>query len=214
MPAHRLNEQGTTRLATLSALVAAAVIVAVVALVGTAVAQNSQRFEDVPSDHYAYDSIEWAVANGITAGCGDGTNFCPDTNLNRAHMVTFLKRYHDKLGTGVTLAWGEPVDASGGVTLTGSGSDLAGPLTLTGGRWGVVFTVEPGAGGAYVAVKAFGDDPGGELLVNEIVEDSAYSKTTQFRVGDDFLDDLAPGSIWFEVTADSDMMWTITVAPL
>ena len=76
-----------------------------IALVGTVAAQTDQRFEDVPPDHYAYHSVDWAVENGITAGCGDGTNFCPERNLNRAHMVTFLKRYHDRFGTGITVGW-------------------------------------------------------------------------------------------------------------
>ena len=72
------------------------VTIAVLATVGTVAAQSTQRFEDVPPDHYAFDAIEWAAANGITAGCGDG-RFCPDSSLNRAQMVTFLHRYHEFL---------------------------------------------------------------------------------------------------------------------
>ena len=72
--------------------VAFLVVVLVSAVAG---AQIQQRFNDVPPDHYAYDAVEWAVDIGVTTGCGDGTNFCPNRNLTRAHMVTFLKRYHD-----------------------------------------------------------------------------------------------------------------------
>ena len=63
---------------------------------GAAIAQNGQEqhFRDVPIDHYAFDAINWMVDNNITTGCGDGTNFCPDRALNRAHLSAFLYRYH------------------------------------------------------------------------------------------------------------------------
>ena len=71
------------------------VLLVVVLVSAVAGAQIQQRFDDVPPDHYAYDAVEWAVEIGVTAGCGDGSNFCPNDKLSRAHMVTFLKRYHD-----------------------------------------------------------------------------------------------------------------------
>ena len=78
-------------------LLVTAVIVVVALGAGVAGAQVQQRFNDVPTDHYAYEAANWAVEIGVTQGCGDGTNFCPERNLNRANMVTFLKRYHDWL---------------------------------------------------------------------------------------------------------------------
>ena len=69
-----------------------AVTVAILAAAGTVAAQSAQRFDDVPTDHYAYDAINWMVDNGITVGCGDGTNFCPEKPLNRAHVAAFLYR--------------------------------------------------------------------------------------------------------------------------
>ena len=123
-------------------LAAGAAAIAVFAVVGTVAAQGSQRFEDVAPDHYAYEAVNWAVDNGITRGCGDGTNFCPARTLNRGEVVTFLKRYHDGLGSPVTVSWGEPIDASGAVTLTGTGANVAGPVTVTEGRWGVSFATE------------------------------------------------------------------------
>lgn len=73
-------------------IVATVIAVAVLATAGTVIAQSTQRFEDVPSDAYFYEAVNWAVDNGITTGCGDGTNFCPDAPLTRAHVVTFLHR--------------------------------------------------------------------------------------------------------------------------
>lgn len=57
-----------------------------------AAATSGQRFSDVPPDHPDYAAIEWAAANGITAGYGDGT-FRPDVALSLSHASTFLERY-------------------------------------------------------------------------------------------------------------------------
>ena len=90
------DKPGVRRLRTALAIAGVTAVVASLAIVGTVAAQPGQRFLDVPRTHYAYNSIEWAVLNGITHGCGDGRNFCPEQTLNRAHMVTFLKHYHDR----------------------------------------------------------------------------------------------------------------------
>ncbi len=73
--------------------------IAAVALTASAVAvgQGIGTFRDVPNDHYARDAVQWAVLNGITVGCGDGTYFCPETYVNRAQSVTFLHRYHNNV---------------------------------------------------------------------------------------------------------------------
>lgn len=54
---------------------------------------TDSTFTDVASDSYYADATNWAVANGITAGIGDGTTFGPDANCDRAHIVTFLYRF-------------------------------------------------------------------------------------------------------------------------
>ena len=154
MPEHKESRRLTRRFKILT-VTGATAVAAVLVLVGTVAAQTAQRFGDVPTDHYAFDAVNWAVDNGITQGCGDGTNFCPDRNLNRAHMVTFLKRYHDRFGTGITVAWSEPVDASGGVTLSGTGANIAGPVTVAEGRWGVAFAVERASRLGYVGLRVF-----------------------------------------------------------
>ena len=57
--------------------------VALVAAAATAIAQ-SQRFPDVPPDHYAYEAVEWAAEAGVTAGYTDGT-FKPEQPLIKRH---------------------------------------------------------------------------------------------------------------------------------
>jgi len=47
-------------------------------------------FSDVPSDNGFYPSIENVFHNGVTAGCGDGTAFCPASTVTRQQMAVFL----------------------------------------------------------------------------------------------------------------------------
>lgn len=49
-------------------------------------------FKDVTSTDYFHKAVLWAVENGITNGTGDGTTFEPNSNCNRAQIVTFLSR--------------------------------------------------------------------------------------------------------------------------
>ena len=82
----------TSRLAV--GLVAAAVALTAAAV---ALAQGFGTFRDVGDDHYARDSVQWAVQNRITQGCRDGTYFCPERTVNRAESVTFLYRYNNNV---------------------------------------------------------------------------------------------------------------------
>ena len=134
------------------AIGATAVALVTSAVVGTVAAQTLQLFDDVPRGHYAHDAIQWAVENGITEGCGDGRNFCPEQPLDRAHMVTFLKRYHDKFGSGASpdgsASPGSGASPGGDTTpaaqaehmLDGWGSDEE-SITLPAGRYSVSFAL-------------------------------------------------------------------------
>ena len=48
-------------------------------------------FKDVRSGTY-FESINALAAAGITTGCGDGTNFCPDRTITRAQAAIMLGR--------------------------------------------------------------------------------------------------------------------------
>ena len=54
-------------------------------------AANQQRFEDVASNAYCYDAVNWAVERNIASGTGKYT-FSPDRICTRADFVTFLWR--------------------------------------------------------------------------------------------------------------------------
>ena len=134
------DKPGAGRLRTALGVAAVTAVVASMAIVGTVAAQPGQRFLDVPRTHYAYESIEWAVTNGITQGCGDGRNFCPEQTLNRAHMVTFLKRYHDKFH-GTTAGNGDNGDEPEEWVIDGLGSGDFDSVTLPEGRYRVSIAV-------------------------------------------------------------------------
>ena len=79
----------------LRCLAAAVMVASVVAVPATAVAQ-SQRFPDVPPDHYAFEAVEWAAEVGVTTGYTDGT-FKPERPLIKRHAVVFMQRYYDEI---------------------------------------------------------------------------------------------------------------------
>jgi hypothetical protein len=57
---------------------------------GTAVATH--RFGDVPDTHTHAAGIGWVADAGITTGCGDGSDYCPDDPVTRAQMGAFMHR--------------------------------------------------------------------------------------------------------------------------
>ncbi len=52
---------------------------------------SAANFTDVPPAAYFYDAVEWAVANGITAGKTE-TTFAPNESCTRAQAVSFMYR--------------------------------------------------------------------------------------------------------------------------
>ena len=59
---------------------------------GVLLLQNSSPFVDVNETHYFYESVLWAVEQGITSGIS-ATEFGPALTCSRAEVVTFLWRY-------------------------------------------------------------------------------------------------------------------------
>ncbi|MXZ54303.1 MAG: S-layer homology domain-containing protein [Acidimicrobiaceae bacterium] len=115
---------------------AVGVAAAAVALTAAAVAfaQGIGTFRDVPSNHYARDSVQWAVQNGITFGCLDGTSFCPEDTVNRAQSVTFLHRYQNNvispLENRVSALEGRSGQTPGNTGNTGFGNEPTPSTTL------------------------------------------------------------------------------------
>ena len=55
-------------------------------------APATASFNDVPTNHPFFQFVEALKASGITGGCGDGTNYCPDSPLTRGQMAVFLAK--------------------------------------------------------------------------------------------------------------------------
>jgi hypothetical protein len=54
----------------------------------------SHQFTDVPDSHIFHTGISWMKDNNITVGCNPpaNTQYCPDDNVTRGQMATFMKR--------------------------------------------------------------------------------------------------------------------------
>ena len=98
-------------------------------------AVTSTRFPDVEATHPHAAFIERFAELGVTSGCGDGTNYCPQDNVTRAHMAVFLSRAFDlpegpdpNFGDVAADAWFAPsvakLVASGVTSGCGDGSNF------------------------------------------------------------------------------------------
>jgi hypothetical protein len=56
-------------------------------------------FPDVPTDHWAYDSIEYAAGNGVVGGYGNGS-YQPGWPVTRAQMAVFIARAKEWVSIG------------------------------------------------------------------------------------------------------------------
>lgn len=91
----------------------------------------SHSFTDVPDSNEFHGSIEWMKNNGVTVGCNPPTNtaFCPDDNVTREQMSSFMRRFAQTLGNvGVNVT--DPTDtvATTGITFVELSSIEATPL--------------------------------------------------------------------------------------
>ena len=73
-------------------------VVSVVAL-GASAALAATAFDDVGSGSFYEDATAWAKDEGLTVGCNSpgggvaGTEFCPNSVVNRAQNITFTYRH-------------------------------------------------------------------------------------------------------------------------
>jgi hypothetical protein len=68
------------------------VTLALTVLAATVAAFAADRFGDVARGHPHAAGIGWVADAGVTAGCGDGADYCPNDPVNRAQMATFMHR--------------------------------------------------------------------------------------------------------------------------
>jgi hypothetical protein len=70
----------------------AAIAIAAVAVLVPAIAVAATGFPDVPLGSTHGPGVAFVADAGITAGCGDGTRYCPGDAVTRGQMATFLFR--------------------------------------------------------------------------------------------------------------------------
>ena len=92
-------------------------------------ASRVNPFSDVAAGSYYYDSVLWAVENGVTQGTSAST-FSPGQSCTKGHIVTFLYRTMGepgKTGTGAyysdAVRWGESQGMFAGTGAAFSASD-------------------------------------------------------------------------------------------
>jgi hypothetical protein len=119
------------------------IMAAVLISVPTAV-WASHQFTDVPDSHLFHTGISWMKDNNITVGCNPPANdrYCPEDNVTRGEMATFLKRFAEN-----TVA-----DAA---TLQGLGPTQLAPISVV-GETGAISTGEN---------LAFADIPGASTTI-------------------------------------------------
>lgn len=55
-------------------------------------APASATFGDVPTGHPFFPYVEALVDSGVTAGCGDGSDYCPGAPVTRGQMAVFIAK--------------------------------------------------------------------------------------------------------------------------
>ena len=118
--------------------------VGVLVAIPLAVSAATQSFVDVPPTDWAYNDIQWLAEKGLTAGCGDGTNFCPDGNVTRREIAVFNHREEQLLGTRHAVGYSENISVPHDV----------GTLLAT------VYITVPTAGGAVTTAATVGFQAG------------------------------------------------------
>ena len=77
-------------------VVAAVVLLGGVFIGGGLVVRAVHDFPDVPDAAFFHDDATWLKDRAITLGCGGG-NYCPNDNVTRGQMASFLKREGEAL---------------------------------------------------------------------------------------------------------------------
>ncbi|MEX1245671.1 MAG: PQQ-dependent sugar dehydrogenase [Thermoanaerobaculia bacterium] len=142
-------------------------------------------FLDVPPAHAFHDFVNTIARNGVTAGCGNGTTFCPDNPNTRAQMAVFLLKskygaeHVPPAATGTVFLdvpaadpfapWIEELAALG-VTVGCGGGNYCPGASVTRAQM-AVFLLKTFLGSAYVppaVAQIFDDVPPGAFAANWI----------------------------------------------
>jgi hypothetical protein len=142
-------------------------LVAGLALLIPGAALASHAFGDVPDSNVFHDDISWVKDAGITLGCGDGTNYCPESSVTRGQMAAFLRRTAEnqvvdakEVNGGTAYMWASLANSTVGAAQTAdstySYNSEGGAITYTRTGTGAYTVTVPGWGtGGNVQVTTY-----------------------------------------------------------
>ncbi len=178
-------------------------------------------FTDVDSANTTYCSaVTYLKDKGITLGCGDGSNYCPNDYVTRLQMALFLQRAgrggpNNVLGDSTTtIGGGDHNTSTGGYSTVGGGAyNIAGGIgsTVSGGSSNIAdgygSTVSGGTSNAASGFFSFaaGHDANavadGEFVwaddIGEVFEPSAAGSTPGWADARNTFNVRATGGVWF-----------------
>lgn len=134
-------------------------LIAGLALLIPGAALASHAFGDVPDSNVFHDDISWVKDAGITLGCGDGTNYCPEDSVTRGQMAAFLRRTAEnqvvdakEVNGGTAYMWASSAASAIGVAQTANATyaynSEGGAITYTRTGTGQYTVFVPGWGTA------------------------------------------------------------------
>ena len=91
----------------------------------------THRFSDVGDDHTHARGIDYVADTGVSSGCAGGDAFCPEDELTRSQMATFLHRASGNAPGVAPSVNADKVDGMDAVQLQGQPGP-AGPTGSTG----------------------------------------------------------------------------------
>ncbi len=137
------------------------------------------RFDDVDGSGFYAPFIERMADLGITAGCGDGSGFCPDRSVTRAEMAVFLSRAY-RLPDGSDPGFGDV--ASGDWYAADVASLVASGVTKGCGDGANFCPDQPTTRGQMAAFLHRAENRGGW---EQIEGESAAGRYVEFRASED-----------------------------
>jgi hypothetical protein len=87
-----MNGTDATHFAPKSMLNRAMMVTILYRMAGSPAVSGANTFSDVANGRWYTDAVQWAAANGVVNGIGNG-RFAPDTQITREQMASMMMRY-------------------------------------------------------------------------------------------------------------------------
>ncbi len=105
-----MNGKGETVFAPNDPLTRGEVVTILYRLAGKPEVTEKAPFTDLVPGAYYEAAVNWAYANEVVKGMGDGTTFAPNIQITREQFATMIYRYAQLQGKGFVGMWAFPLD--------------------------------------------------------------------------------------------------------